>query len=58
MTATEIKRTLLAEHNRCGFFPAEVVKSIIKEAQQPDVRALDVICCMLEVVYIGKNKER
>lgn len=58
MTATEIKRTLLAEHDRHGFFPAEVVKSIIKEAQQPDVRALDVICCMLEVVYMSKNKER
>ena len=57
MTATEIKRTLLAEHDRHGVFPAEVVKSIIKEEQQPGVSALDVICCMLELVYTGKNKE-
>lgn len=58
MTTTEIKRTLLAEHDLHGVFPAEVVKSIIKEEQQPGVRALDVICCMLELVYVDKNKER
>ena len=59
MTVTEIKRTLLAEHDRNGFFPAAVVESIIKEEQSWDVRGLDVICCMLELVYMGKkNKEK
>lgn len=58
MTVTEIKRTLLAEHDRHGFFPSEVVKQIIKEEQKPDVRTLDVICCMLELVYMSKNKEK
>ena len=57
MTATEIKRTLLAAHDQYGFFPREVVESILKEEQRPDVRSLDVICCMLELVYTGKNKE-
>ena len=57
MTATEIKRTLLTAHEQYGFFPREVVKSILKEEQRPDVRSIDVICCMLELVYTGKNKE-
>lgn len=59
MTTTEIKRTLLAAHDRYGFFPAEVVESIIKEEQRWDVRGLDVICCMLELVYMSKkDKEK
>ena len=57
MTTTEIKRTLLAEHDRQGFFPAEVVQSIMKEARQPGVSMIEVICCMLELVYTDKNRE-
>lgn len=57
MTVTEMKRALLAEHARHGFFPPEVVKSIIKEGLQLDARSIDVICCMLELVYSDKDKE-
>lgn len=58
MTVTEIKRTLLAEHDKHGFFPVEVVRSIIKEEHRNDVRTSDVVCCMLELVYMNKNKEK
>lgn len=57
MTTTEIKRTLLAAREQYGFFPREVVKSIIEGERNHSVWTLDVICCMLELVYTGKNKE-
>lgn len=57
MTVTEIKRTLLDAHDRYGFFPREVVESILKEKRPSDGLVIDVICCMLELVYEGKKKE-
>lgn len=58
MTVAEIKRTLLTEHDRNGFFPEDVVKGIVKAERRYNVSELDVVCCMLELVYMGKNKER
>lgn len=57
MTVTEIKRTLLDAHDRHGFFPREVVESILKEKRPLDVRVSDVVCCMLELVYEERKKE-
>lgn len=57
MTVTEIKRTLLAAREQYGFFPRETVKSVIEKERRRDVWTIDIICCMLELVYTGKNKE-
>lgn len=59
MTVTEIKRTLLEAHDRHGFFPAEVVKSIIKDERRYSTPVIEIICCMLELVYVNnKNEEK
>ena len=58
MTVTEIKRRLLADHAQYGFFRKATVSSIIRSAQRQGDDASDVVCCMLELVYTSKNKER
>ena len=59
MTVTEIKRTLLEAHDSYGFFPPEVVKSIIKDERRYSTPVTEIICCMLELVYMSnKSKEK
>lgn len=56
MTVTEIKQTLLDAHDKYGFFPQEVVKSIMRGETNGAIRGVDVVCCMLELVYTNKNE--
>ena len=57
MTVPEIKRTLLEAHDHHGFFPAEVVKSILKDERQHMTPVLEIVCCMLELVYMSNNNK-
>lgn len=53
----EIKRALEKAHDLHGYFPPDFILGIIRTNRSQYVPQVDVVCCMLELLYNKKEED-